>query len=83
MAETDEKLVRCFAAVFPNLSSTEIRNASPNNVADWNSLAAVTLVTVIEEEFGVEIGMLDLAELDSFGAFDRYLSAKSASRQEF
>ncbi|HWF38898.1 MAG TPA: acyl carrier protein [Candidatus Acidoferrales bacterium] len=80
MNENDERLIRCFAAVFPDLSAQQIRNTSAET-SDWNSLAAVTLVTLIEEEFGISIGMLDLAELDSFSAFERYVSAKCAAVQ--
>ena len=44
----DEKLMRCFEAVFPSLSPEQIRTATPETVADWNSLSAITLVAVIE-----------------------------------
>jgi acyl carrier protein len=75
----EERLMRCFEAVFPSLSANQIRTASPANVADWNSLSAITLVAVIEDEFKITISLLDLAELDSFDAFREYLSAKSST----
>jgi acyl carrier protein len=76
MAEIEDRLARCFSAVFPDLPSAEIRKATPDTVSSWNSLSAVTLVAVTEEEFGINIGPLELAELDSFEAFLEYVSQK-------
>lgn len=79
MTEIEEKLVRCFQAVFPGLSSAQIRNASSETLSDWNSLSAVTLVSVVEEEFGISIGMTDLVALDSFRAFQQCVAAKTSA----
>ena len=73
MPEREDRLVRCFASVFPALTPEEIRTASAESIEAWDSLAAVTLVAVVEQEFGVEIDPLDLPELSSFGAFRTYL----------
>jgi acyl carrier protein len=59
MDDTRERLERCFSAVFPDLSPDEIRRASPATVGAWDSLANVTLVTVIEEEFGLQLPLDD------------------------
>ena len=40
----------------------------------WDSLVGVSLVTVIDEEFGVQIDLPDLMELGSFDAIHQYLS---------
>jgi acyl carrier protein len=66
MADLRTRLEQCFAAVFPDLSADEIRSASTASVPAWDSLAFATLVSVIEEEFGVEIPVDELAELGSF-----------------
>jgi acyl carrier protein len=73
MSEQEERLARCFASVFPALKPEEIPTASAESVAAWDSLAAVTLVAVIQQEFGVEIDPLDLPELNSFEGFRTYL----------
>jgi acyl carrier protein len=80
--EQDEQLMRCFEAVFPSLTQDQVRAATPDAVADWNSLSAITLVAVIEEEFKIKIPLMDLAELDSYGAFREYLSSKFSSHME-
>jgi len=74
MSEQEDRWGRCFAAVFPALTPGEIRTASADSVAAWDSLATVTLVAVIQQEFGVEIDMLDLPELTSFEALRIHLS---------
>jgi len=73
MDETRARLVKCFAAVFPDLTPAEIERASPATVAAWDSLANVTLLTVVEEEFGVEIPVDDLETLASFDLLLDYL----------
>jgi len=73
MTDRHDRLVRCFSAVFPRLSAAEIPAARIENVEEWDSLAAVRLLAVVEEEFGVHPDLGDLQGFLSFDAFDRYL----------
>lgn len=73
MFENDKRLIRCFASVFPGLSPEEIRVTRAGSMGSWDSLSAVTLAAVIQEEFRLEIDPLDLPDLDSFDAFSIYL----------
>ena len=73
MHDTERRLTRCFAAVFPDLNAAELHRASTSTVASWDSLAAITLVSLIEEEFAVQIPVPDLAELTSFKLVLAYL----------
>ena len=66
MDNQKERLIRCFAAVFPGLKETEIATATQASVPAWDSLAAVTLINVIEDEFGIQIDLDRAAEIDSF-----------------
>lgn len=66
MSDVSERLVKCFAAVFPRLSPEEIRRASVNSVGAWDSLATLTLTSLIEEEFSVTIERHDWQDLISF-----------------
>ena len=79
MSELEIRLIRCFSSVFPALTPGEIRAASAQALAPWDSLAAVTLVAVVQQEFSVTIDLLDLPELDSFAAFHTYLRRLTAS----
>jgi len=73
MCEQENRLVRCFASVFPWLRPEEIRNISAKSAESWDSLSAVTLSAVVQEEFGLDIDPEILPELDSFEAFRTYL----------
>ncbi|HXN72312.1 MAG TPA: acyl carrier protein [Candidatus Acidoferrales bacterium] len=73
MDEMEQRLVRCFSSVFPDLSAEQIRTASVESVPAWDSLAAVTLVAVLQEEFGLQISLMDLPDLVSFVAVEKYV----------
>lgn len=76
MPEIEKRLEKCFALVFPKLRSSQIRSASTEDVAEWDSLASIRLAVVIEEEFGVKIPADDLPELMSFRDFEGYVSSR-------
>ena len=65
------RLAKCFLAVFPDLKPEEVGNATTANVKNWDSVASVTLFTVMEEEFGLN---LDVDVLDEFSSFERILA---------
>jgi acyl carrier protein len=67
------RLTTCFETVFPDLPVEEIPAASQATLAAWDSVAAITLVNVIEEEFGIEMDFDQLADLDSFRRVRDYL----------
>lgn len=73
MTDRHDRLVRCFSAVFPRLPAAEIPASRIENVEEWDSLAAVRLLAVVEEEFGVHPNLRDLQDFLSFEAFDHYL----------
>lgn len=76
MDDLRSKLKECFLIVFPDLSEGEIPAASQETVAAWDSVAAITLVNVIEEQFGIEMDLDDVAELDSFEKVCAYLQQR-------
>ena len=73
MDETRQRLTKCFEVVFPDLPVEQIASASTSTVASWDSIAAITLMNVVEEEFGMELDLDDLADLDSFEKLHSYL----------
>ncbi len=68
-----QRLTNCFQVVFPELPPASIATASTATVAAWDSVAAITLMNVIEDEFGFEMDLDDLADLDSFEKVYSYL----------
>jgi acyl carrier protein len=79
MFEQDDRLVRCFASVFPTLSEGEIRASDVVPLFDLDSLAGVTLVALIDQEFGVNVDLPDLLELGSFEAISKFLRKQNRS----
>jgi acyl carrier protein len=73
MDETGKRLANCFQVVFPDMKEAEIPLASQETVAAWDSVAAITMMNVIEDEFGVAMDLDDLADLDSFEKVHAYL----------
>jgi acyl carrier protein len=76
MDETQTRLLRCFGAVFPGLNETELGSASLGQVEGWDSVATITLLSLVEEEFGVEFQPEDLARQTSFERILDHLRAK-------
>jgi acyl carrier protein len=79
MDEVRTRLDACFASVFPDLPPAELRDASPETVKAWDSLANATLVAVVEEEFGLEIPPDDLEGLASYASLGDYLERRTAA----
>jgi acyl carrier protein len=66
MPSNAERLAKCFSLVFPSLSADEIGRATVSSVPEWDSLANINLICVIEEEFSLALEASDLEELSSF-----------------
>ena len=80
MPDVETRLVGCFLSVFPQVSEADIRSASQEKLEGWDSVAAITLVNVIEEEFSTQIDYDDLPNLDSFAKVLEYLTVDRGLR---
>jgi acyl carrier protein len=79
MGNLRERLVGCFATVFAGLSEPEIVKATPASVGAWDSLATVSLLAVIEEEFGLQVQPEEFENFVSFDLILDYLQGKQKS----
>jgi acyl carrier protein len=66
MNDIRERVTRCFSNVFPDLPEDEIPRASTASLPAWDSVAHVTLLSSIAEEFGTPFEIEDYEELVSF-----------------
>ena len=66
MDEFESRLINCFATAFPELDAQEIPSVSMASLASWDSLAGITLLSLIEEEFSISISPDDAAGFVSF-----------------
>lgn len=69
-----EKLSKCFSVVFPELTPVEIESANIENTSGWDSIAHVTLLTLVSEEFQLDIDFDVFAKVESFSAFAHLLN---------
>ena len=76
MDNVKERLSRCFALAFPRLDPAEYSNASAHNVSGWDSIAQLTLITLIGEEFGREIDFEEFEGVTSFAALEKALQVQ-------
>ncbi|MGC2530912.1 MAG: hypothetical protein WA639_24465 [Candidatus Acidiferrum sp.] len=81
MDEQEKRLASCFLTVFPELSWDNVTQATSTTVQGWDSVAVVTLLAVVEEEFGIGIEVDDPAQFDSFQRFLTYMRQVGAGKQ--
>jgi acyl carrier protein len=62
----------------PHLNLTRESNAS--NVAGWDSLAHINLLSVIERQFGISFSLGELQELQNIGDMVDLMERKAATR---
>jgi acyl carrier protein len=62
--------------VFPDLDPQDIPNASQASVPAWDSVATITLLNVIDDEFGVLLDFERIEEFNSFTSIENYLAAQ-------
>ena len=76
MSSLEPRLQQCFATVFPDLPPDQIPGAALDTTSQWDSLATVILITVLEEEFSIMIDPGDFAMLASYRSILEYLQSK-------
>jgi acyl carrier protein len=74
MSNVEARLVSAFRLVFEQLSDEQIKCASQVRLESWDSLAGIALLSIVEEEFNVEVDYSRLAELNTFSSILSYLT---------
>lgn len=73
----DERLTRLIADVLEMDEPSEVAEVVRNEHPSWDSLAHLTLVTAVEEEFGVRFTMEEIESIETAGDFSEVLKARS------
>lgn len=76
MSELDAKLEAIFRAAFPALDGASVRSATRDSVEAWDSIAAVTLASLVEEEYGPLFDIEEAAEWTSYEQVRRALAER-------
>ena len=69
MSSVEDRLLLVFQAAFPTIPPSELKTATAESLEAWDSLATVTLVSLVQEEYGVEIPPEETMTLMSFAGF--------------
>jgi acyl carrier protein len=78
MDNLEHRLKIIFETTFPDVPADKITAATQENTQTWDSVAAITLMNLIEEEYEIQMDFEDLADLTSFEKVRVYLAAKFA-----
>jgi acyl carrier protein len=76
MNDIETRVARCFSNVFPDLPPEELASASAASMAGWDSVAQVTLLSSLSEEFGFDFEIEDFEELVSYSLILEYLKKR-------
>jgi acyl carrier protein len=74
-----DPLLEVFAEGLGLSAETLGEDSSPDTVAEWDSLAAMTLVTLIEDTFAVSLSTRDIMKMRSIGLARSVLKAKGVA----
>lgn len=79
MNDIKGRLASCFSNVFPDIRPDEIPRASTASLAAWDSVAQVTLLSSVAEEFALDFDVEHFEELVSYALILDYLETKSVN----
>lgn len=71
-----DRLIAVFSEGLGLDASTLNDDTSPENTTEWDSLAAITLTSLIEDEFDVRLGARDVMKMQTIGLARSVLQSK-------
>lgn len=80
MTDIQSRISQCFRNVFPDLAADDIPRASQATLAQWDSVAHVTLISAIAEEFQVELDDDSYESLTSYAQIAAFVEAQAAGK---
>lgn len=66
-AEIFERLNEVFRDVFDDDSITVTENTTASDIDGWDSLIHITLISAVEDEFGISFNMKDVVKMKNVG----------------
>ena len=76
MTDLKTKLSQCFLSVFPDLTEADLPRASQASLAQWDSVAHVTLLSAISEEFHIDLDDETFESLTSYALIESYVESQ-------
>ncbi len=79
MSELKEKVLEIFSDIL-ELEISELNDeTSPDNTSEWDSLAAMHLVSAIEETFSISLSTGEIMKMRSIGIVQKVIQEKEVS----
>ena len=75
MNEIYERLNQVFADVFDE-DITVNASTTADDIEDWDSLTQITLISAIEEEFGMKFSMKEVVGMNNVGELAEIVAAR-------
>lgn len=80
MHDIGSRVTQCFLNVFPDLAAADVPRASQAALGQWDSVAHVTLLSAISEEFQIELDDDSFESLTSYLLIVYFVESNFASR---
>jgi acyl carrier protein len=74
-----DRLIEVFAEGLQLDAAALSNDTSPQNTSEWDSLAAMTLVMLLEDTFEVRLSTREIMKMNSIGAARDVLTAKGVA----
>ena len=78
MSDIESRISGCFLNVFPDLAPGDLPRASQASLPQWDSVAHVTLLSLISEEFQIELDEEAFQSLASYLLIVDFVESRSA-----
>ncbi len=78
MMTIESRVSHCFQSVFPDLGAGDLMRASQAGVPQWDSVAHVTLLSAICEEFQIELDDESFESLTSYSLIVDFVEGQAS-----
>lgn len=78
MNAIDDRITALLREVFANHRLQVTPATTPADIPGWDSLTHVKLITAVEEEFDIKLGVRDVMKMNSVGAIRDVVASKLA-----
>jgi len=76
MDDLAARLTRCFTSVFPELDAEAIQKANAESLTVWDSMAQIMLLSLIGEEFEMDVSFEEFGDLTTFEQFRTMIQSR-------
>jgi acyl carrier protein len=76
MSDIQSRIAGCFLNVFPDVAPGDLPRASQASLAQWDSVAHVTLLSAISEEFQIDLDEDSFESLSSYALIVDFVESR-------